>query len=216
MLQLIYAIYSLPCPKEHATKFILPQRPILTYDHTKNGHQEEHPACKKWVMRCWCGYLSRVRFRLFVCMWSSWCHCHPKTSSSLASFKTRLILSFWYQLTRVVTDKEPCACVCHNFFYWPRDLHYQNFTQSNLRLFQWCEHRWRITMTTRVRSWLHDNWPVLSDSRWHGMCCAMECPTPVVSVTLVNYAIITAKAFSDSLLMQPCVLHIHCNKATKI
>jgi len=30
------------------------------------GHQEEHPACKNWVMRCWCGYLSRERCRLFA------------------------------------------------------------------------------------------------------------------------------------------------------
>jgi len=25
-----------------------------------------HPACKPWVMRCWCGYLSAVRCRLFA------------------------------------------------------------------------------------------------------------------------------------------------------
>ena len=30
------------------------------------GRQEEHPACKNWVMRCWCGYLSGVRCRLFA------------------------------------------------------------------------------------------------------------------------------------------------------
>ena len=30
------------------------------------GHQEEHPACKNWLMRCWCGYLSGVRCRLFA------------------------------------------------------------------------------------------------------------------------------------------------------
>ena len=29
------------------------------------GHQEEHPACKNWVMECWCGYLSGARCRLF-------------------------------------------------------------------------------------------------------------------------------------------------------
>jgi len=28
--------------------------------------QEEHPACKNSVMRCWCGYLSAVRCRLFA------------------------------------------------------------------------------------------------------------------------------------------------------
>jgi len=29
------------------------------------GRQEEQPACKNWVMRCWCGYLSGTRCRLF-------------------------------------------------------------------------------------------------------------------------------------------------------
>ena len=31
---------------------------------------------------------------------------HPKTQSSLASFKSVLVLPFWYQLTRVVLKKE--------------------------------------------------------------------------------------------------------------
>ena len=30
------------------------------------GRQEEHPTCKNWVMRCWCGYLSGARCRLFA------------------------------------------------------------------------------------------------------------------------------------------------------
>jgi len=32
---------------------------------------------------------------------------HPKTSSSLASFTSRLVLPFWYQLTQVVLEKRP-------------------------------------------------------------------------------------------------------------
>ena len=51
------------------------------------GQQEGHPAC------CW------------------W-HYH---SLSLASVKSRLVLPFWYWLTRVVLDKGPlngCVCVC--------------------------------------------------------------------------------------------------------
>jgi len=42
-----------------------------------------------------------------------WCHCH---SLSLASVKSRLVLPFWYRLTRVVPEKGPligCVCVCH-------------------------------------------------------------------------------------------------------
>jgi len=30
------------------------------------GHQKEDPACKNWVTRCWCRYLSGVRWRLFA------------------------------------------------------------------------------------------------------------------------------------------------------
>ena len=47
-----------------------------------------------------------------TCIWPSWCHCH---SLSLASVKPRLVLPFWYRLTRVVPDKGPlngCVCVC--------------------------------------------------------------------------------------------------------
>jgi len=32
---------------------------------------------------------------------------HPKTPSSLASFKSRLVLPFWYRLTQVVVEKRP-------------------------------------------------------------------------------------------------------------
>jgi len=31
---------------------------------------------------------------------------HPKTPSSLASFKSRLVLPFWYRLTQVVMTKQ--------------------------------------------------------------------------------------------------------------
>jgi len=31
----------------------------------------------------------------------------PITSSSLASFKSRLVLSFWYRLTQVVLERRP-------------------------------------------------------------------------------------------------------------
>ena len=45
-----------------------------------------------------------------TCIWPSWCHCH---SLSLASVKSRLVLPFWYRLTRVVPEKRPLnGCVC--------------------------------------------------------------------------------------------------------
>ena len=47
-------------------------------------------------------------------LWPSWCHCH---SRSLASVKSRLVLPFWYRLTRVVPEKgllNGCVCkMCH-------------------------------------------------------------------------------------------------------
>jgi len=36
---------------------------------------------------------------------------HPKTPSSVASFKSRLVLPFWYRLTRVVLEKKPTGVV---------------------------------------------------------------------------------------------------------
>jgi len=42
-----------------------------------------------------------------ICIWPSWCHCH---SLSLAWVKARLVLRFWYQLTRIIQTK--CIYVC--------------------------------------------------------------------------------------------------------
>ena len=64
------------------------------------GQQEGHPACKKLSggVLAWLSAWSEVQ----TCIWPRWCHCH---SLSLASVKSRLVLPFWYRLTRVVLDK---------------------------------------------------------------------------------------------------------------
>ena len=66
------------------------------------GWQEGHPACKKLSggVLAWLSVWSEVQ----TCIWPSGCHCH---SLSLGSVKSRLILPFWYRLTRVVPDKGP-------------------------------------------------------------------------------------------------------------
>ena len=58
------------------------------------GWQEGHPACKKQSggVLMWLSVWSKVQ----TCIWPSWCHCQ---SLSLASVKSRLVLSFWYRLT---------------------------------------------------------------------------------------------------------------------
>ena len=63
---------------------------------------------KNGVVGCWCGYLSGARVQ--TCIWPSWCHCH---TLSLATVKSRLVIPFWYWLTRVVPGKGPLnGCVC--------------------------------------------------------------------------------------------------------
>jgi len=74
------------------------------------GRQEGHTACKKLSggVLAWISVWSKVQ----TCIWPSRCHCH---SLSLASVKSRLVLSFWYRLTGVVTEKRPingCVSVC--------------------------------------------------------------------------------------------------------
>ena len=91
------------------------------------GWQEGHPACKNLSggVLAWLSIWSEVQ----TCICPSWCHCH---SLSLASVKSRLILPFWYWLTRVVLDKGPlngCVCVCD----WnnARKVQYLNFMLQN-------------------------------------------------------------------------------------
>ena len=48
--------------------------------------------------------------KMQTCILPSWCHCH---SLSLASVKSRLVLPFWYRLTRVVSEKGPLNVCCH-------------------------------------------------------------------------------------------------------
>ena len=68
------------------------------------GRQEGHPACKKqewWgIVMMWLSFWSEVQ----TCIWPSWCHCHLL---SLAPVKSRLVLPFWYRLTKVVLEKRP-------------------------------------------------------------------------------------------------------------
>jgi len=67
------------------------------------GHQEEHPACKNWVMRCWCSYLSVAMCRLFGPA-DATASLNPIISCLI---KSRLVLSFWCWLTDVVVENRP-------------------------------------------------------------------------------------------------------------
>jgi len=80
------------------------------------GRQEGHPACKK--TKWWGAGMVICLSEMQTCIWPSWCHCH---SMSLASVKSRLVLPFWYRLTRVVQEKGPlngrvCTLECTETF----------------------------------------------------------------------------------------------------
>ena len=105
------------------------------------GRQEEHPACKNWLMMCWCGCLSGARCGLFLVIWSSWCHCRPKTPSSLASFKPRLVLPFWYRLTQVVLENGPLnGCKLNSSTYSYVSVYFCRWNNVRCKdlLISWC------------------------------------------------------------------------------
>jgi len=68
------------------------------------GRQEERPACKKLsdVVLVWLFCLEPGADCLHMVQLMP---LHPKTPSSLALFKYRLVLPFWYRLTQVVLEK---------------------------------------------------------------------------------------------------------------
>ena len=78
--------------------------------------QEEHLGNKDKSdeVLVWFPVWSEVQI---VCIWSSWCHSHPKTPRFLASFKSRLVLPFWYQLTQIVLKKRPLNG-CFSLLMW--------------------------------------------------------------------------------------------------
>jgi len=43
------------------------------------GHRNEHPACKQLCdeVLLWLSVWSKVQM---ICIWNSWCHCHPVIS----------------------------------------------------------------------------------------------------------------------------------------
>jgi len=72
--------------------------------HCWIGVRKSIRPAKNWVMRCWCGYLSRERCKWsWFCIWFSWCHCHPIISCFI---KIHISLSFWCQLVPLLTNRD--------------------------------------------------------------------------------------------------------------
>jgi len=94
------------------------------------GRQEGHPACKNWVVGCWRGCLG----------WGADLHIAQQIPLPLTiscSSKSRLVLPFWYLLTRVVPDRfqqssKTVVCVCCNKLIKHSKLSRQNKNYSNI------------------------------------------------------------------------------------
>jgi len=77
------------------------------------GRQDDHPACKNWVMRCGHGYLSGAS-----CKWFAYGPADvTATRSSFASLKSSMVSPFWCRLIQAVLAKRGhqtgvCLSVC--------------------------------------------------------------------------------------------------------
>ena len=82
------------------------------------GHQEEHPACKHWVMRWGVGVVICLERGADCLHVVSLFHCIPKPHHLLSHLNMYWLLSCWYRLTQVVLEKRPlngCSvfgCIC--------------------------------------------------------------------------------------------------------
>jgi len=96
---------------------------------------------KNWAVGCWHGYLSGAQCRL------AYGPADATHSLSLASVKSRLVLPFWYQLTRVVPDKGPlngCECVTWQLDHHYRQVDCQQLDQSASWLFMSASSSWCV------------------------------------------------------------------------
>ena len=92
-----------------------------------------------------------------TCIWPGWCHCHWL---SLASVKSRLVLPFWYRLTRVFPEK--CA-VKHVYVYYKL---YDHTFQVKCLLIWWLELR---DIAFRLPADKHSIWQEAVSYVW--VCC---------------------------------------------
>ena len=116
------------------------------------GRQEEHLARKKLSdgILAWLSVWSVVQM---ICIWSSWCQCHPIIS---CFSKIQNGLPFWCRLTQVVLEKRllnVCVCVwcvIANISVIMNSMLTNNSLLDLIELFECCEHQtlpWRIRLS---------------------------------------------------------------------
>ena len=103
----LWLLHLTDCPVLNPQLLII-RPPSVLWRWWLGGRKGIQPV-KNRVVGCWHGF---VCSEMQTCIRPSWCHCH---SLYLASVKSRLLLPFWYWLTRVVPEKGPlngCVCMC--------------------------------------------------------------------------------------------------------
>ena len=127
--RVLWRVHTWTCPCPRSIFNMLVQQLVAFSALTLSvGRQEEHPACKNWVVGCWCGYLSGARCRLFAYGPGDWCHCHPQTPSYIVSFTSRRVLgptflvpvypAYMLSWKRGRETGGACVCVSAATSYW--------------------------------------------------------------------------------------------------
>ena len=122
---------------------------------------------KNWVTRCWHGCLSGARCKM-ICMWSSWCYCHPNITCFI---KTQNGLTFWCRLTQTVLKKRllnGCLSVCllsiqtHNLFVDTRHVFTNGIGKyPDSQLGMWVEIGQSLNEVVNERACLREKFPRL-------------------------------------------------------
>ena len=84
---------------------------------------------------------------------------YPKTPSSLASFKSRLVLPFWYRLTQVAMEKRLLAGCSSSHWQQVRSISHSldKLVESHSSWwpgFPWKKHFWGSYLACRVGGWV--------------------------------------------------------------
>jgi len=117
------------------------------------GQQEGHPACKKLIGKVlvWLSVLSEVQM---ICIWSSWCHCHPIISCSSTIQNG---LPVWYRLTQVVLEKRPlngCSSSSSSgMLHFQYMLHFRHWPQRAFHQPIWPQ-RWLNAINNITVRWI--------------------------------------------------------------
>ena len=129
-----------------------------------------------WVMRCW--YLSGARCWLFA-YGPADATANPKTQLSFASFKSKLVLPFWYQLNTRTLCVFDDRLVTHSSVVFGGQarivydtLVYQIFTAWCYMLCIWAiEHLWHAISRKRLEIGIyfcwHEKQEITSSIQWH-------------------------------------------------